>query len=513
MVDNVSFKVVLKDKETEDELRRFVVDKEVSTSFAYLQEKLCLVFPQLKQKIFSVTWTDEDGDMVTIATDEELIIALTEMPGPVYKLKVDVKSPKKTHDAMNDSNQDVKIHHGVTCDVCEKTPIKGNRYKCVVCDDFDLCGSCEAAGRHPGHNMMRISNPEMAFPQRLFKRIHKMQERAEKNRSQQEKENGESARASPPMFGCPRDRHGMFHGRGMHGFGGMRGAGEMRGGFGGMGGMRGGCGAGAWAGPAFEAMMKGWMGEPQMGNQENKSESNTSNENQKAPAAEEAQKEANTGATEGASSDQEAMKAAFEQFATMTGSAEYLKNVGDFVAAALDPFGIDVQVNVETPEDTANSAKTQSSNSSSASSSSSTSDVEEGNKPEQKDAEKANVEKSKSPALDEEWTVVTEKEEEAHALNVTIKPTENPGTDSLYPSLPENPTGATASPRAAAPTTDLAAAEPEPAASHPDPKIQVALQAMMNMGFSNEGGWMTSLLEAKNGDIGKVLDILQPIRK
>ena len=103
MVDNVSFKVVLKEKDTEDELRRFVVDKEVSTSFPYLQEKLCLVFPQLKQKIFSVTWTDEDGDMVTISTDEELIIALTEMPGPVYKLKIDVKSQKKTDDERNDS--------------------------------------------------------------------------------------------------------------------------------------------------------------------------------------------------------------------------------------------------------------------------------------------------------------------------------------------------------------------------------------------------------------------------
>ena len=342
----------------------------------------------------------------------------------------------------------------------------------------------------------------MAFPQRLFKRIHKMQERAEKHRSQQEKENGESARASPPMFGCPRDRHGMFHGRGMHGFGGMRGAGEMRGGFGGMGGMRGGCSAGAWAGPAFEAMMKGYMGKPQTGNQENKAESNTNNEKPKAhaaaAAAHEAHNDANTAANGAASSsDEEAMKAAFEQFATMTGSSEYLTNVGNFVAAALDPFGIDVQVNIETPGASSNRAKSQSSSS----------DVEEGKEPEKEDADKVEVEKCKSPSLDEEWTVVTDKEKETDTINIPIKPTENPGTDSLYPSLSENPTAA------AAPPTAPAAAGPEPSASHHDPKIQVALQAMMNMGFSNEGGWMTSLLEAKNGDIGKVLDILQPVRK
>jgi len=43
-------------------------------------------------------------------------------------------------------------------------------------------------------------------------------------------------------------------------------------------------------------------------------------------------------------------------------------------------------------------------------------------------------------------------------------------------------------------------------------KVQVAIQAMENMGFSNEDGWLSSLLEKYDGDIGKVLDLLQPVK-
>jgi len=81
-----------------------------------------------------------------------------------------------------------------------------------------------------------------------------------------------------------------------------------------------------------------------------------------------------------------------------------------------------------------------------------------------------------------------------------------PNEGPLYPELPKEVSGAASAPSA---TPDQAAGMIQ----HKDPRIQVALQAMINMGFSNDGGWLTQLLETKNGDIGKALDVLQPVNQ
>lgn len=52
-------------------------------------------------------------------------------------------------------------HNGVMCDICN-VEIRGFRYKCMQCPDFDLCSKCEHKGHHAGHVMMRISFPEQA---------------------------------------------------------------------------------------------------------------------------------------------------------------------------------------------------------------------------------------------------------------------------------------------------------------------------------------------------------------
>ena len=128
MGDNVSFKVFYKN-DGEEEVRRFVIDKGVSTSYDYLVGKLELVFPNLKGGLYNICWTDADGDNVTITSDEELIIALTEMTGPLYKLTVNVKKSNAVHvePQMETEASGPKVHYGVTCDGCEAKPISGNR--------------------------------------------------------------------------------------------------------------------------------------------------------------------------------------------------------------------------------------------------------------------------------------------------------------------------------------------------------------------------------------------------
>ena len=51
-----------------------------------------------------------------------------------------------------------RVHPGVVCDGCEGS-IRGSRYKCLVCPDYDLCKTCEGKGLHVQHDMMKIATP------------------------------------------------------------------------------------------------------------------------------------------------------------------------------------------------------------------------------------------------------------------------------------------------------------------------------------------------------------------
>ncbi len=48
-----------------------------------------------------------------------------------------------------------KVVHDAKCDICESYPIIGIRYKCAVCEDYDVCENCELKLIH-NHPFIKI---------------------------------------------------------------------------------------------------------------------------------------------------------------------------------------------------------------------------------------------------------------------------------------------------------------------------------------------------------------------
>ena len=96
--------------------------------------------------------TDAEGDDVIFSSDEELTVALGSIQGDIFRVTIKERAPEKQRHGQD------KVHPRVICDGCEGK-VKGIRYKCVTCDDYDLCATCEDKGIHSEHNMIRITSP------------------------------------------------------------------------------------------------------------------------------------------------------------------------------------------------------------------------------------------------------------------------------------------------------------------------------------------------------------------
>merc|ERR1711963_371091 len=201
----------------------------------------------------------------------------------------------------------------------------------------------------------------------------------------------------------------------------------------------------------------------------------------------------------------------------MSGSEDYLKNVGNFVAAALDPLGIDVKIDIETPEGRKSCHVSRQTSTTTEQTGASEEEKKDGGAEKQEEAAKKQeeaAEKQEEAAKKQEESAEKKEEEEKKTEPESSKKSNTPSDDEVdWTVVSDKKAAEDSTPESLYPDLTETPSAPPTMASHPDPRIQVALQAMMNMGFTNDGGWLTSLLEAKNGDIGKVLDILQPVKK
>ncbi|XP_036913916.1 sequestosome-1 isoform X2 [Sturnira hondurensis] len=201
-------------------------------------------------------------------------------------------------------------------------------------------------------------------------------------------------------------------------------------------------------------------------------------------------------------------------------SVNFLKNVGESVAAALSPLGIEVDIDVEhggkrsrLAPASAGSASAEGRRSSPGPSTPGPSTPDGGvegpvegpvrSLAEQMDkialqpGAQPEMESDNCSGGDEDWTHLSSKEVDpstGELQSLQMPGSEGPG--SLDPSQ-EGPTGL----KEAAVYPHL---PPEA-----DPRLIESLSQMLSMGFSDEGGWLTRLLQTKNYDIGAALDTIQ----
>ena len=376
----------------------------------------------------------------------------------------------------------------------------------MTCRDYDLCKTCEVQGIHSGHNMMRISTPEPIWPGINVNNLMNMQNQASKCNEESRKQGGAcrfprgtwcSARgtSSPPKgTGCPPKGTGCP----------PRGTGCPPRGFGGM--KKGGCKV---LPPPFC-----WMKNQQYCNNSKDSAKSTEKNSEESSS-----KHCKPDESHGAGSP---MIDLLKMVPTMVGASEEsvrtalesahlnskdskvsqdsdsqekskdsnehptndLNNLGEVIKALLGSFGVNVDVSTKTESDESDKKSPQEEPMDSENSS------------------KATASENKENSEDSNQT------EEHQKTDSAEKPAETAGAIPKTRSIPvltEND-GESKSPYSALEKEVQEALEET--VMPLSPKIKVALQAMENMGFSNDASWLSDLLMKYDGDIGKVLDLI-----
>lgn len=147
------------------ETRKFML-KENGNDYEQLIAHAQRLFPSLSDATLGITYVDEDGDCITISTADEFQLALLHSQTTKFNVTTASASTSKTAAPhINDA-----VHDHVTCDDCGMYPIVGDRFKCSLRRDFDLCSACESKTIQP-YPMLKIYNPQQS-PASLIVTLH-----------------------------------------------------------------------------------------------------------------------------------------------------------------------------------------------------------------------------------------------------------------------------------------------------------------------------------------------------
>nr|XP_033321576.1 sequestosome-1 [Megalopta genalis] len=480
-------------------------------TFDELCNKVKEMCPQLSDKDFTLSWIDKEGDSITMCNNEELSIAIKQTINETFKNEPVVTDAEFTFYVKCDVTKEKTeisetiVHSNIICDNCNET-IVGFRYKCIQCINYDLCMQCEKSGLHAHHWMIRLLEPVTKYGY-LLDYIN----RAVRKSGLHCADSDETILNNGWNKGCRKSciRH-------------LTSALE------------------AWE-PYINYSNKvkvetnnGDAGSskkvPEQQNTKPEQNGTTSKQNATTPEQNETAPKQNSTTPEQTDVISELKKIPINRI--LECSRNYLEQLLDgdiitpqsFLADGIEPRENSKKLRKEdqlTTDTTANEASSV------------------------PDDTVMSHKNTTSPVntLTDEWTIIDKNDASGISSASSVSSNLNVSAENSLPMEPTAPmaTTATAAPlitsatastgtttTAAAATTSVTTSATatqkntsqkmypelpiEQRTYHPNPKIHYAIANMVSMGFSNNGGVLTRLLESENGDINSVLDILQHIR-
>jgi hypothetical protein len=134
-----------------------------------------------EMKDYCLYYIDSDNDTVILENESDYNLLLASIKNQsstkikiVFEKKkekedekedeIKTKENKKTtttknNTNTNNTNTNKNIHKNIQCNECGKYPIKGIRYKCSICPDYDICENCEKKTDHE-HSFLKLKKPE-----------------------------------------------------------------------------------------------------------------------------------------------------------------------------------------------------------------------------------------------------------------------------------------------------------------------------------------------------------------
>jgi len=148
--------IELKMQKEKERLEKELKEKEIEKE----RLKLLKILESQKEKVLSEK-SDDFNQEISKVINESMENAKDEiLKSTIQKTSKLFDKIKSSTVSMNNSNI---VHSAVRCDGCDIEPIRGTRFKCTVCENFDYCETCEdkytESHKHP---FLKIRKPENA---------------------------------------------------------------------------------------------------------------------------------------------------------------------------------------------------------------------------------------------------------------------------------------------------------------------------------------------------------------